>query len=244
MVTRHPEAADRITLEVEFDQHRRLLAHDPAVMARFDRHDLRSLVFHDTTVGVFDVDFAPGKEADVGVHAQVSPDNRFHVDRPAKSNGVHHALDARPASTSNVEPDAADVAMLGAFDGCDERVQRLRSAPNGLASCRDSGFPGVLPRGLPRGRPRGLLFRHVPSRRQPERLMLARQTTVPFFVSSGPWALGWDSLEESVMDRKTAAWLNACGIVAPLLWTSRRLLDDPARADETPVVGVGLAPAR
>jgi len=76
----HSEAADRLTLEVEFDQHHRLLADNPTVMSRLDCDDLGSFVFHDTTVTIFDVDFAARQKADVGVHAQVSPDNRFHVD--------------------------------------------------------------------------------------------------------------------------------------------------------------------
>ena len=33
---RHPEAADRVTFEVEFDPHDRLLAYHPTIMPRFD----------------------------------------------------------------------------------------------------------------------------------------------------------------------------------------------------------------
>jgi hypothetical protein len=55
----HAQAADRVAFEIEFDHDDRLAPNDPAVMARFDRHDLRSLVFHDAAVGVFDVDLAP-----------------------------------------------------------------------------------------------------------------------------------------------------------------------------------------
>ena len=124
----HAEPADRVTLEVEFDQHHRLLADDPTVMPRLDRHDLGGLVFHDTTVGVFDVDFAARQKADVGVHAQVSSDDRFHVDRPPESGGVHHTLDARRSGPSHFEPDASDVAALGAFHRRDERIRRLAGA--------------------------------------------------------------------------------------------------------------------
>ena len=79
MGIRHPEAADGVTLEVEFDQHDRLPAHHPTVMTRLDRDDLWGFMFHDTPVRIFDVDFASGKEPDVGVHTQVGSDNRFHV---------------------------------------------------------------------------------------------------------------------------------------------------------------------
>src|SRR5882672_948457 len=108
MGIRHSETADRVTLEVELDEHHRLLTDDPTIVARLDRDNLRSLVFHNTAVGVFDVDFATRQEADVGVHAQVGPDDRFHVDRPAKSARIDHTLDARRAGTSDLEPDMAD----------------------------------------------------------------------------------------------------------------------------------------
>src|SRR5258705_13557544 len=101
MRIRHSETADGIALEVELDQHHRLLTHHPAVMSRFDRHNLWSLVFDDTAVGVFDVNLATRKETDVRVHAEVSADNWFHVDRPPESTGIDHALDACAAGASD-----------------------------------------------------------------------------------------------------------------------------------------------
>src|SRR3954465_9374437 len=56
MCVRHAAAVDGIALEVELDQHHRLLTHDPAVVPRFDRHNLRRPVFDDAAVGVLDVD--------------------------------------------------------------------------------------------------------------------------------------------------------------------------------------------
>ena len=166
MGIRHPESADRVTLEIEFDQHDWFLAHNPTVMPRIDRHDLGSLVFHDTAVGVFDVDFAARQKADVGVHAQGSPDDRFHVDRPPESGRVHHALDAGPSGLPHFKPDAADFPALGASHRGDERIRCFRSAPNGLACFRRGGLSDVLPRSL--------LFRHVPSPWLVEPLMPAR----------------------------------------------------------------------
>ena len=144
MGVRHSEAADRVALEVEFDHDHRLVAHDPTVVSRLDRHDLRSLVLHDTTVGVLDMDFAPREEADVGVHAEVSPDERLHVDRPAESGRVHHALDARRAGTSNLEPDAADFPAFGTSNRGDERINQVRLASNDLLSFRDDSLPDAL----------------------------------------------------------------------------------------------------
>ena len=73
----HAESADGVTLEVEFDQHHGLPAHNPTVMTRVDRHDLGGLVFDDAAVGVLDVDFAARQKTHVGVHTQVSPDDGF-----------------------------------------------------------------------------------------------------------------------------------------------------------------------
>ena len=151
---RHSETADGVTLEIEFDQYHWLLAHDPTVVARFDRHNLRSLVFDDTTVGVFNVDLATRQESDVGVHAQLSADDRFHVDRPAKTARIDHALDARAAGTSDLEPDVADGPALGPLHRVKERI-RLGSAPRTLAPFRDTGGGTDVLSGV-------LLFCHVP----------------------------------------------------------------------------------
>ena len=149
MGIRHSETSDRVALEVEFDQHDGLLAHDPTVMARFDRHNLRSSVFHNAPVGVFDVDFAARQEADVGMHTQIGPDNGFHVHRPAKSAWVDHPLDACSPGASDLEPDVADCAALGALHGLEERIPPLGSAHLCLTSFRDrSGAPGILSGGL------------------------------------------------------------------------------------------------
>ena len=155
MGIRHSETADRVTLEVEFDQHHRLVADDPTIVTRLDRHNLRRLVLHNTAVGVFNVDLATRQEADVGVHAQVGADDRFHVDRPAKSRWIDHALDAPCAGTSDIEPDVADCAGLGSLHGVEERIRRLRPAPRGLAPFRRLCGVSDLLSGA-------LLFYHVP----------------------------------------------------------------------------------
>jgi hypothetical protein len=116
----HPQTVDGVALEIELDQHRRLIAHDPAVMARIDGDNLGSRVFDHTAIGVLDVDPSPGEKAHVGMHAQVGPHNRLHIDRPAESGRVDHALDARGAGTPDLEPDSGDFAALGSFQGSEE----------------------------------------------------------------------------------------------------------------------------
>ena len=118
----HTETTDRVPFEIEFDQHDRLPADDPAVMPRVDRHNLGSPVLDDTTVGVFDVDLAADEEPDVRVHAEIRPDNRLHVNRPAESGRIHHALDARRAGTSNLEADGADLPKLGPLHRREKRI--------------------------------------------------------------------------------------------------------------------------
>jgi ubiquinone/menaquinone biosynthesis C-methylase UbiE len=163
----HSKATDRIALEVEFDQHHRLVPHDPTVMAGIDRHNLRRFVFHYATVGILDVNFPSSEEADVCVHAQVSPDNRFHVHRPAESGGIDHAFDARRASTAHIEPNVSDVASLGSLHRSEERLGRRWSAARSLASFHN-------PAGLSDGLPGGLLSCHVSSPQSAQRPMLAR----------------------------------------------------------------------
>src|SRR4029077_13458088 len=57
MRVRHAETIRRIAFKIELDDDNRLLAALPAVLARFDREDMRRLVLDDATVRVLDVDF-------------------------------------------------------------------------------------------------------------------------------------------------------------------------------------------
>src|ERR1019366_3374345 len=76
---RHPELADRLALEVEFDQDCSLITDNPAIMAGLDDDDLRSRELDSAAVRILDVDLAAGQEPDVRVHAEVGADDRFHV---------------------------------------------------------------------------------------------------------------------------------------------------------------------
>src|SRR5262249_16262273 len=73
----HSKTMDRVSFEIEFNQHHWLIAYDPTVVTRLDRYNLRRLVLDDTPVRVFDVNLAPGEEPDVRMHAEVGTDNRF-----------------------------------------------------------------------------------------------------------------------------------------------------------------------
>ena len=55
---RHPELADRLALEVEFDQDRSLITDNPAIMTGLDDDDLRSRELDSAAVRILDVDLA------------------------------------------------------------------------------------------------------------------------------------------------------------------------------------------
>ncbi len=127
----HPEALNRIALEIELDEHHRFFPNHPAVVPGLDRDNLRRLVFDDAAVGVFDVDFASRQEADVGVHAEIGADRWPHVHRPAETWRVNQSLDARGAGPADLEPDVPD---LPALSPAHRRKQRV---PGGCGPPRD-----------------------------------------------------------------------------------------------------------
>jgi len=81
---RHPELADRLALEVEFDQDRSLITDNPAIMTGLDDDDLRSRELDSAAVRILDVDLAAGQETDVRVHAEIGADDRFCVFGPGR----------------------------------------------------------------------------------------------------------------------------------------------------------------
>src|SRR4051812_13562697 len=84
----HAELCRRLPHEVDFDEHRGLVADDPAVVARLDGDDLRRGELERRAVAVPDADAAAGDEADVRVHAQVGAHRVLHVRRPAEAGLV------------------------------------------------------------------------------------------------------------------------------------------------------------
>ena len=114
---RHPELADRLALEVEFDQDRSLITDNPAIMTGLDDDDLRSRELYSAAVRILDVDLAAGQEPDVRVHAEIGADDRFHVFGPAKSRRVDDAFHATGAGSNNINLGAADFAAFAAGDG-------------------------------------------------------------------------------------------------------------------------------
>src|SRR5262245_38897707 len=81
---RHAEPVDRFLLEIELDQDGGLVPDDPAIVAWVYGNDLRGLALERAAIGILDVKTAARQEPDVRMHAQVSADDRLHVDGPAE----------------------------------------------------------------------------------------------------------------------------------------------------------------
>jgi hypothetical protein len=136
----HPEDTGRLTFEVEFDYHGRRASHDPPVMTRLDRHDLRSLELHNAAVGILNVDLALREKPYMGMHAQFSADDRFHVGGPAEASRIYQAFDPPGAGGADLEPDAANLAAVGATHWRESSIARRRCLACGrFPGLRDSG---------------------------------------------------------------------------------------------------------
>src|SRR6516225_5061523 len=118
----HSEATNRVILEVEFDQHRRLITHHPAIMARLDDDYLGSLELHDAPIGKLHVNLAASEEADMCMHAVVCADNRFDVRRPPKSRRIDRPLNPRSTCLCDIQLHGTDFAVLRTGHGCEERI--------------------------------------------------------------------------------------------------------------------------
>ena len=118
----HPEPADGVPLEVEFDQHRGLVSNDLPVVPRLDNDDLRSGELRGTSVRVLDMYLAAGEETDVSVHAEVRAGDSLHVSRPAKSGRVDYSLNTTGAGPRNIDLGVADYAAFAALKGCEQWI--------------------------------------------------------------------------------------------------------------------------
>jgi hypothetical protein len=112
---RHPEPIDGLSLEVELDQHRRLVTHDPPLVSRFDDDELRSYEFQGAAICVLNMDLAADQETDVRMHAEIRADDWLHISGPAESGRVDHSLDTARAGSHYINLDTTDFAVVAAF---------------------------------------------------------------------------------------------------------------------------------
>jgi hypothetical protein len=121
------EAACSALLCVELNQHGRLVAHDPRVMARLENDDLRSDVFECAAVCVLTLNMTAGQEADVCVHANLGPDNRLHVSRPAEAGRIDGTFHTPVGGTNDVNLRSAHLAVVGSLDGVEQRIHGTKA---------------------------------------------------------------------------------------------------------------------
>jgi len=113
---RHPEPIDGIALEIELNQNRGLVANDPPVMSRFDRHGLRGRKLGSAAIRILNMDLTAYQEPDVRVHADIGTDDCPHVRGPAESRWVDDALHAAAARPRHIDPGTADFAAMATGD--------------------------------------------------------------------------------------------------------------------------------
>src|SRR5262249_61786721 len=113
----------------------------------------RRLEFDDAAVAVLDVDFAVHEEPDVGVHAEIGADDRFHVLRPSESGRVYHPLDAPGSGATHLDPDVPHLTAPGASHRAHAPPLTVGSRRGALPSLFESwttfrflghGFPKLL----------------------------------------------------------------------------------------------------
>src|SRR5215208_3496235 len=92
---REAEPAGRLAREVDADEDGRLVADDPRVVAWLDDQGRRRREGERAAVRVLALHPPAGEEADMRVVAEIGADDRLDVRRPAVSDRVDDALDAR-----------------------------------------------------------------------------------------------------------------------------------------------------
>src|SRR6266851_1811485 len=143
-----PEAGRGAALGVELDEHGRLLADHPRVVAGLDHHRARRGEIEGAAVGVGAAHAAAGQEPDVCVPAERRVHQRLHVGGPAEAGRVAHPLHAAVGGAGSVDGHAAHLAMVGARHAGQQRI--ARGARRRVAGALRSGALGAggLPRAL------------------------------------------------------------------------------------------------
>ena len=99
----HPESSNCVSLEIELNQYRGFGADNPPIVPRFNGDDLWGHELKSAAVSIFDVNLTARQKADMGMHAQIGADDRFHVRGPAKSGLIDHTFHATSAYSRHVD---------------------------------------------------------------------------------------------------------------------------------------------
>ena len=91
MLTCQTKSTDRVRLGVELDQDRRISAHHPGVVPRFENEEGRSHEVEGAAVRILPLDTTASEESDVGMATRLRAGHCFHMARPSESGRVDHA---------------------------------------------------------------------------------------------------------------------------------------------------------
>ncbi len=111
------ETRVRVSFEVELDEDRGFVAGDEGVVSRFDDNSLRGAEFDDASVGVLDLETSSREEPHVRVLAEFGAEEWLHVGGPAETRRIDDPLHPCGADRHDVDGCAAEILMLGTFDG-------------------------------------------------------------------------------------------------------------------------------
>jgi hypothetical protein len=123
----HSTLVGSVALEIEFDEHGRLVAHNPAIVSGLDDDGLWRSKLLAAAVGELDMDLPVRQESHVGVHAEIGADNRLDVGRPVKPGRVNHPLDAGRARVGDIDLDTRDLLVLSARHRFEKRIDSAHS---------------------------------------------------------------------------------------------------------------------
>ena len=122
MLACQAKSTDRVRLGVELDQDRRICAHHPGVVPRFENEDGRSREVKGTAVRIGSLDTTASEESDVGVSTRLRARHGFHMARPVKPGWVDDAPHADASRPNDVYLNTADLLVVGVWNGSDQGI--------------------------------------------------------------------------------------------------------------------------
>jgi len=120
VLTYQAEPTDRIRLCVELDQDRRIPAHHPGLVPRFENEEGRSHEVKGAAVPIRPLDMTASEESDVSMSTGLRADQHLHIARPAEPGRVDHAPHSDASCPNDVYLNTADLLAFGVWNGGDQ----------------------------------------------------------------------------------------------------------------------------
>jgi hypothetical protein len=129
VLTCQAKSTDRVRLGVELDQDRRISAHHPGVVPRFENDEGRSHEVKGAAVRISPLDTTTSEESDVGMATRLRAGHCFHIARPAEPGRVDHASHSDASGPNDVYFNTADLLVVGVWNGSDQCIHRASDWP-------------------------------------------------------------------------------------------------------------------